>query len=155
MSASMPTSATWKMGALTFLLMATINGAPLMPPMCWKGAADTAGQVDLGLDRLAGGTHLAGFLQPLGIHDGTRAGDHGAHGIGQFLGNLDILLVFDAAAHGNQDVGLGDVHIADFGFHDFQKGAFGSQVAGIGRFVHHRCRRRICSHPGRRRRDEG
>ncbi len=35
-SATIPTSATWKMGAPGFLLMATMKGLPLMPPMCWK-----------------------------------------------------------------------------------------------------------------------
>lgn len=34
--ATIPTSATWKIGALGFLLMATMKGLPLMPPMCWK-----------------------------------------------------------------------------------------------------------------------
>ncbi len=36
MSSIMPTSATWKIGALGFLLTATMKGDPLMPPKCWK-----------------------------------------------------------------------------------------------------------------------
>ena len=36
MSATMPTSATWKIGALGFLLMATMNGLPLSPARCWN-----------------------------------------------------------------------------------------------------------------------
>src|ERR1035438_5816630 len=35
-SSTIPTSATWKIGALGFLLMATINGLPLSPARCWN-----------------------------------------------------------------------------------------------------------------------
>ncbi len=34
MSSTMPTSATWKIGALGFLFTATIKGFPLTPPRC-------------------------------------------------------------------------------------------------------------------------
>ena len=36
MSSTIPTSATRKMGAFGFLLMATMNGLPLMPARCWN-----------------------------------------------------------------------------------------------------------------------
>ena len=36
MSSTIPTSATRKIGALGFLLMATMNGLPLMPARCWN-----------------------------------------------------------------------------------------------------------------------
>jgi hypothetical protein len=35
-SATTPTFADWKMGALGFLLTASRNGFPLMPPRCWN-----------------------------------------------------------------------------------------------------------------------
>ena len=36
MSSTIPTSATRKMGAFGFLLMATMKGLPLMPARCWN-----------------------------------------------------------------------------------------------------------------------
>ena len=71
-------------------------------------AADPQGNVNLGLDGLAGCPHLTGFLQPLGIDDRARAGNNGTDRFGQFLGNPDILLIFDTAAYGYQYVGFGD-----------------------------------------------
>ena len=79
MSSTMPTSATWKIGALGFLLMATMNGIALQSGQVLERAADAAGQVDLGLHGLAGRAHLARLLQPLGIDHRTRATHRRAH----------------------------------------------------------------------------
>ena len=108
----MPTSATWKIGALGFLLMATMNGLPLMPARCWKDAADAASQIDLGLDGFPGRAHLPGFLQPLGVHHGPRAAHCRAHCVGQFLRHGDVIFFLDAAADGHQNAVLGDIDIA-------------------------------------------
>ena len=59
MSSTMPTSATWKMGALGFLLMATMNGLPLSPARCWNDPLMPQRHVDLRLHRLAGRADLA------------------------------------------------------------------------------------------------
>jgi hypothetical protein len=51
--------------------------------------------------------------------------------------DLEVVLILDAATHGNQDIGLGDIHIADFGGHGFQISPFGRQIAGVPGFIHH------------------
>ena len=78
-------------------------------------ATDAAGQIDLGLDGFSGRADLAGFLQPLGVDHGSRAAHRPAQGVGQFLGDGDIVFFLDAAADGNQNVVLGDIDIACLG----------------------------------------
>jgi len=68
------------MGALAFLLMATIKGLPLIPPKCWKEPLMPR-QVNLGFHGLARSPDLARFLKPFGVHDGTGAGYGSAHGV--------------------------------------------------------------------------
>src|SRR5260370_40281213 len=73
------------------------------------GAADADGQVKFWRNRLAGAADLAVHGQPAGIAYGTRRGNLAAQRVGQRLGQLDVLLLLDAAAHGDNNLGLGKI----------------------------------------------
>ena len=115
MSSTIPTSATWKIGALGFLLMAIDERIAFDAGQVLERAADAARQIDLGLDGLSGRADLAGLLHPLGVDHGSRAAHRRTHGVGQFLRDGHVVLFLDAAADGNQNVVLGDVDITRFG----------------------------------------
>ena len=53
MSSTIPTSATWKIGALGFLLMAIDERTAFDAGQMLERPADAACQIDLGLDGLA------------------------------------------------------------------------------------------------------
>ena len=145
MSSTIPTSATRKMGALGFLLMATMNGIPFDAGQVLEGAADAARQVDLGLHGLAGRAHLARLLHPLGIDHRPRATHRRAQRFGQFLGDGDVVLLLDAAADGDQHRVLGDIDIAGFGDDGLQIATARGQGADLGRLVDDDARRRQSS----------
>ena len=134
-SSTIPTSATWKIGALGFLLMAMMNGLPFDAGQVLERAADAAGQIDLRLHGLAGRADLARFLQPLGIDHRARATHRRAQRLGQFLGDRDIVLLLDAAADRDQHAVLGDIDIAGFGDDGLEIAASRRQGADRGRFV--------------------
>src|SRR5258707_2890741 len=73
------------------------------------GAADADSQVKFGRNRLAGAADLAVHGQPAGIAYGTRRGNLSAQRVRERLGQLDVLLFFDAAAHGDNNLGLGKI----------------------------------------------
>src|SRR5258708_14986998 len=72
-------------------------------------AADAEREIQLGCNRLAGGTDLAVHGMPAIVADGTRGGEIGAECVGQLLGDFDVFLFFDAAAYGHDHFGLGEV----------------------------------------------
>src|SRR5258708_17389110 len=72
-------------------------------------AADAEREIQLGCNRLAGGTDLAVHGKPAIVADRTRGGEIGAECVGQLLGDFDVFLFFDAAAYGHDHFGLGEV----------------------------------------------
>ena len=74
------------------------------------GAADAKREIEFGCDRLAGRANLALHGQPAVVADGTRSGKLTAERFGELLRHLQILLLLDAAAHGDDDLGLRKVH---------------------------------------------
>ncbi len=53
--------------------------------------------------------NLTVLLHPARVNDGTGAGDVAAQGVGQILHHGHLLGAADAAAAGDQDLGVGDV----------------------------------------------
>src|SRR5437899_10308982 len=76
----------------------------LHPDQVLDGAGDSDCDVDLGRDGLAGAADLALHGEPAAIANGARGGKLGAQGVGEFLNNRDIVLLFDAATHGDIQV---------------------------------------------------
>ncbi len=87
----------------------------LHPFQVLRRAADAQGQIQLGLDGHARLAHLARGRQPALVDHRPRGADRAAQGLGQFLGQLHVVLLLDAASHGHQDVLLRDVHVAGLG----------------------------------------
>src|SRR3954464_15315870 len=75
------------------------------------GAGDAGGQVELRRDRLAGLADLPGVREPARVHHGARGGHRAAHGTGELLEHLEALGLAEAAAAGDQDVGVLDVDV--------------------------------------------
>ena len=125
-------------GSLGVLVDGDHEGIALDAGQMLERTADAAGHIDLGLDGFAGGAHLPGFLQPLGVDHRTRAAHRAAHRFGQFLGDGDVFLLLDAASDGDQNVVLGDIDIAGFGGDGLQVTASGGQSANSRRLVDHR-----------------
>ena len=84
---------------------------------------------------MPGRADLAGFLQPLGVDHGSRATHRRAQGLGQFLGDGDVVFFLNAAADGNQNAVLGDIDIAGFGDDRLQIATSCRQRADLSRLV--------------------
>src|SRR5215831_2369243 len=82
----------------------------LHPNNVLNRTADAERQVELGRNGLSGGPDLAVHGQPSGIADRARGREISAKGIRQLLGNVDILLLFDAAADCNDDLCLRKIY---------------------------------------------
>ena len=72
-------------------------------------SADAEREIQLGRHRLAGGADLAIHGEPSRVADGTRSRELAAQRLGQLLGQFDVLLLFDSATHGHDDLGLRQV----------------------------------------------
>src|SRR5450432_84537 len=77
--------------------------------------ADPERKIQLGRNGLAGGADLAVHGEPAVVADGAGGGEFSAEGGGELLGEVDVFLFLDAAAHGDDDFGLGEVDSL-FGF---------------------------------------
>src|SRR6266568_582501 len=73
-------------------------------------SADSEREIQLGRDSLSRRPDLAVHWQPAGIADGTRRCQITSQRIGQLLGDLDVFLLFDPAAHCHNDLGLCEIH---------------------------------------------
>ena len=74
-----------------------------------NGAGDSEREIKFGGDGLAGGADLAIHGEPAGIANRARGGEFSAQSFGQLLGDVDVFLFLDAAAHGDNDLGLGQI----------------------------------------------
>ncbi len=74
-----------------------------------NGAADAEREIKLGRDRLARRADLAVHGEPAGVADGARGRQFAAERLGELLGHLDVFLLFDAAADGDDDFGLREI----------------------------------------------
>ena len=73
------------------------------------GAGDADGDVELGLDGLAGLADLLGVGAPAGVDDGAGGSDGGTELVGERFDVLgEAFGAADAAAAGDDDVGLGE-----------------------------------------------
>jgi hypothetical protein len=75
------------------------------------GARDPRGQVQLRRDRLAGLTDLARIREPSGVDHRAGRGDGPAERLGELLELAEAVGLAEAAAAGDEDVGVLDVHI--------------------------------------------
>src|SRR5919201_1777812 len=75
------------------------------------GAGDARGEVELGRHRLAGLADLAGVGEPARVHNGARRGDRATEGAGQLLELLEALGLAEAAAAGDEHLGVLDVDV--------------------------------------------
>ncbi|OLD20931.1 MAG: hypothetical protein AUJ01_03255 [Acidobacteria bacterium 13_1_40CM_3_65_5] len=74
------------------------------------GAGNAECDVQLRRDRLSRAADLTLHRQPPGVADRTRCGDLGAECLGQFLRDLDVGLLLDAAADRHDALGLREIH---------------------------------------------
>ena len=82
-------------------------------------AADAQRQIELWRNRLAGRSDLAIHGEPSRIADGTRRRKFAAQCLGQLFGQFDVFLLLDAAADGNDDFRLRQIHRLLGFFEDF------------------------------------
>ena len=71
-----------------------------------NGARDAERDIQLGRDGLARAANLALHRQPAVVADRPRRGELGAKRLGELLGDRDVLLRLDAAAHRDDALGL-------------------------------------------------
>ncbi len=103
-----------KIGAVGSVLTAMISIAVGHALDMLRRAADAQSEIEFGLDGAARFADHPRCGQPALIDDRARGANRAAQGFGQFLGQLDVVLSLEAAAHRNQDRFLGDVHITRF-----------------------------------------
>src|SRR5271157_1597098 len=80
-------------------------------------------------------SRLAGFRQPLGVNNRSRATHRRAHGVGQFLSDGDVVLLLDATADGDQNRVFRDIDITRLGYDRLQIAASRRQSTDIRRLV--------------------
>ena len=91
------------MGALAILVDGDDGLGALHADQVLDGAGDADGDVDLGRDGLAGTADLPLHGEPAVVADGTGGRQFRAEGFGEFLDDRDVVLLLDAAAHGDDD----------------------------------------------------
>ncbi len=84
--------------------------APFMPTTCWMAPLMPKREIEFGRDGLAGAADLAVHGEPAFVADGARGADFAAHQFREFFGERNIFRGFDAAAYGDQDGRLREVH---------------------------------------------
>ena len=80
----------------------------LHPDLVLDRAADPEGEVELGLDDLAGLADLLGVRDPAGVDGRPRRPDGAAERVGDLLDDLEAVRAADPAAAGDDDPGLLD-----------------------------------------------
>src|SRR5579864_3682360 len=71
--------------------------------------ANAESQIQLWRNCLSRRSDLAIHGEPTGITNWTRRGEVAAERVGQLLGDLDVFLLLDSAAHGHDDLRLRQV----------------------------------------------
>src|SRR5208283_5782985 len=105
-----------------------------------KCAAYSHGKVDLGFDGLARRPDLPGLGEPYLVDDRSRAGEDGLEECRKLLVAGYLLLAPDAPAHGEQEIGLGNIHSPPLLLHVFHE----RPALDRGDAVDHLSRRRLC-----------
>src|SRR5579859_6258034 len=75
-----------------------------------NGAADAQSEIKFGRDCLPGAADLAVHGQPAGVADWPRGRQLATESIGKLFGEINILLLFNSAADGDDDLRLAEVH---------------------------------------------
>src|SRR4051794_1728585 len=83
----------------------------LHPDLVLDRAGDPGREVELRRDGLARLADLRGVRIPAGVDDRARGSDRAAERAGELLERLEALGLAEAAAAGDQDVGVLDVHV--------------------------------------------
>ena len=95
-----------RIGASGSVLTARIAFAPLQPAMCCVAPGDAARDVDLRRDLVPRLPHLVGVRTPAGHRHRPRAADRAAEQAGELLDRREALGRADAAAAGDDDLGV-------------------------------------------------
>ena len=76
-------------------------------------AADSAGHVEFGVDRLAALTDLPCLREPVQVRERTGCTDDAAHGLRELLDERQVLLLLDPATGGHDHVSGGEIDVLD------------------------------------------
>ena len=104
-------AATLKIGAPGSLLIATMVDEAFMPTRCWMAPEMPGREVEPRRHGLAARADLAVARQPAVVDHRPAGADLGAERPRQLLDRPHLVGAADAAAHGHDDVGLGQVDL--------------------------------------------
>ena len=140
MSSTMPTSATRKMGALGFLLMAMMNGLPFSPARCWNEPLIPQAMYTLGRTVLPDEP----TCRDLSIHLASTTGREQLTAAPMASAKSSAMAMFSCSPMPRPTEtstgSLGDIHVAGFGSDGLQVPAPRGERADCRRLVDYRSR---------------